>query len=109
MIARLESEVAARPDERHILSAPLPCDLPSIFYMDRRGFRVPLNARPEPGERVWLIARKGEPIESVLGSGLINAADLADAFTDWQPVAEFRTLNLFTAVRRPSAALPPTP
>ncbi len=102
VITRLHSEVAARPEERHVLLAPLPCDLPAIFYLERAGLRVAVNARPAPGDRVWLIARRNESVEQVLRSDLIRCGDLARDFSPWQRVAEFATLTLWTAALQPS-------
>ncbi|MEZ6068416.1 MAG: glycosyltransferase family 39 protein [Planctomycetaceae bacterium] len=107
LVERLHSEVAARPDERHLLFAPLPCDLPSLFYMDRHGFRIPHNRRPERGERIWLIARRGESIDQVLGDGLIQAGDLTNDFTRWRRLAEYQTLSLYTARFDPDARQSP--
>jgi hypothetical protein len=103
VITRLRVEVAARPQERHVLLAPLPCDLPAIFYLERLGLRVAVNIRPAPGDRVWLIARRHEAVVEVLGSDLIRCADLAQDFTPWQRVAEFTTLRLWTAVLQPAS------
>lgn len=97
VIERLQNEVAVRPEQAHVLIAPLPCDLPAIFYMDRAGFRVPLNVRPESGTAVWLIARPHETPADVLGSDLVGMSELVEEFGPWERVARFDTLDLYSA------------
>ncbi len=103
VVRRLEREVASAPAESHRLLAPLPCDLPSLFYMDRAGFRIPHNGVPQTGERIWLIARHGETPTEVLQDGLIQLSDWEDRFTPWQWVERYQTLDLYSARVRPIA------
>jgi hypothetical protein len=100
VVSRLQAEATARPEERHLLLAPLPCDLPAIFYLERGGLRMPVNVRPAPGDRVWLIARREESVEEVLRSDLIRCGDLVPDLAPWRQVAEFATLTLWTSVLR---------
>ncbi len=103
VVRRLEREVASAPAESHRLLAPLPCDLPSLFYMDRAGVRIPHNGVPQTGERIWLIARHGETPTEVLQDGLIQLSDWEDRFTPWQWVERYQTLDLYSARVRPIA------
>jgi hypothetical protein len=93
----LADEVRRDPGQRRVLLAPLPCDLPSIFYLRRAGVEVSVNARPESGQRATLITRPGESPDDVLATPLLDMADLAPGFADWQPVRSFETLALSTA------------
>ena len=105
VIGRLQREVEQRPDAAHRLIAPLPCDLPSLFYMEQRGFQVPLNGEPQtggpqtggpqPGEAVWLIARLEESPDEVLRSGLVDLLGWVGRFEPWSEVARFETLVLY--------------
>jgi hypothetical protein len=97
LIERLHAEVGTNSAERHVLLAPLPCDLPAIFYMNRRGFSLPINQRPRPGDRVWLIVPSGQSPADVLRSGLIRMEELAPHLGPWRTVEEFPTLTLVTA------------
>ena len=104
VVQRLQREVAAAPTESHRLIAPLPCDLPAIFYMDRAGFRIPHNAIPQPGERIWLISRQDESPAQVLSDGLVQLPDWQHRFTTWEIVDRYPTLNLYTARVLPAEA-----
>ncbi len=97
VVQRLHREVASAPTEPHRLIAPLPCDLPSIFYMDRAGFRIPVNDIPQPGEHVWLMTRHHETPVDVLNSSLVNLPGWQGRFTTWEIVDRYQTLNLYTA------------
>ena len=101
VVNRLEREVASAPAESHRLLAPLPCDLPSLFYMDRAGFRIPHNGLPQSGEHLWLIARHHETPTDVLGDGLIQLSGWQDRFTPWQLVESYQTLDLYSARVQP--------
>lgn len=94
VVERLKQEVS-NSDDAGVLLAPLPLDLPAIFYMDRTGFRVSHNEEPRLGQRVWLIARHGETPNDVLADTLIRLAEQADRFAPWRQVAEFETLTLY--------------
>ena len=95
VITAVQQSASEHPDHRSILLAPLPCDLPSIFYLRRSGIELPVNARPEPGDRVYLIARPGESPNQVLATPLLNMSDSADQFHPWRKIADFETLNLY--------------
>lgn len=99
VIARLEPEIESNPPAPHVLIAPLPCDLPSLFYMNRAGFQVPVNELSEPGTTAWLIARHGETPAEVLRSDLVGMSAEVDRFSDWERVAAFETLDLYRAVK----------
>ncbi len=95
VIKRLHREIVENPSSKNLLLAPLPCDLPSIFYMDRYGFRVDVNRVPDDEEQVWLIARDDETPQQVLNSGLIKLGSMADQFDRWEQVEQFQTLTLY--------------
>lgn len=97
VIARLDTEIKSGKSSSNRLIAPLPCDLPSIYYMDRRGFRIPVNGTPEPGETVWLIARKNETPDKVLHSKLVQLGDWGQKVAAWRQVARFEKLVLYRA------------
>ena len=97
VVQRLQREVASAPTASHRLIVPLPCDLPSIFYMDRAGFRIPHNGIPQPGERLWLIARQAETPSAVLQDGLVQLPGWQDRVTTWQVVDRYQTLTLYSA------------
>lgn len=106
VVDRLATELANRPGERHVLLAPLPCDLPAIFYLRRLGVETPVNVRPRPGDRVWIITRLGEGVDTVLSSPLVGCGDLISGFEPWRTIEEFRTLRLATAVLKSPAPAP---
>jgi hypothetical protein len=97
-IARIQLAANVRHGHIVIVLAPLPCDLPSIFYLRRNGGELPVNVRPEPGELVYLIARPNEKPQQALETPLLNMADLAPQFDDWHKVAEFQTLTLYVSL-----------
>jgi hypothetical protein len=99
VIERISREVESRPESQHVLIAPLPCDLPSLFYMDQAGFQIPLNELPQSGDTAWLIARHGEAPVDVLRSDLVGMGSAVDTFDKWEQVAEFETLDLYRSVR----------
>lgn len=96
-ITALAGSLADHPGERAVLLAPLPCDLPSIFYLRRAGIELPVNARPHPGDHVYLIARPHETPEQVLATPLLNMADLAPQFDAWLRIGAYETLTLYIA------------
>jgi hypothetical protein len=100
VIERLDRELESRPEARDVLIAPLPCDLPSLFYMDRAGIQIPMNALPPSRGTAWLIARHDETPEDVLRSNLVGMSAEVDRFAEWEQVAAFETLDLYRAVRR---------
>jgi hypothetical protein len=94
-MAELKRRIAEDRDHAHRLIAPLPCDLPSIFYRDREGIVVEINGAPKPEEVVWLLGRHGETPESVLNTPLINLPDVASHRPPFEEVARFETLILY--------------
>ncbi|MFO1095789.1 MAG: hypothetical protein U0992_21150 [Planctomycetaceae bacterium] len=96
-INAVQESLSERREERAVLLAPLPCDLPSIFYLRRAGIELPVNARPQPGDRVYLIARPHETPEQVLATPLLDMTDIALQFSEWHRIATFKTLMLSTA------------
>lgn len=103
-VLRIVLDVQARPRERHVLLAPLPCDLPAIFYLRRAGVELPVNEPPRPGDRVWLIARPHETPGDVLSTPLLQMEHLASRFVDWELVGRYETLRLYrSSLRRDGA------
>jgi hypothetical protein len=97
----LGDHIAENPGERHRLLAPLPCDLPALFYRERKRIPVEINGVPEEGEVVWLLARLSETPADVLRSPLIGLGERAEELEPWSDVAEFETLRLHRSVRPP--------
>ncbi|MBL8851204.1 MAG: glycosyltransferase family 39 protein [Planctomycetaceae bacterium] len=81
VVRELERNLQLHPDERSVLLAPLPCDLPSIFYLRRAGIELPVNIHPQALDRVYVIVPTGESVEDVLASPLLNMADVP--FEGW--------------------------
>jgi len=96
-IQAVQQSVARQPDERHILLAPLPSDLPALFYLRRSGQELPVNERPQPGDHVYLLARPFETPQHVLATPLLGMSDIAPQFDEWLEVASFRTLTLYAS------------
>lgn len=96
-IEAVQQTAARHPGERCIVLAPLPCDLPSIFYLRRSGIELPVNARPQPGDHVYLIARPGETPHEVLATPLLDMADLSPQYQDWLRIGEFDTLEVYAS------------
>ena len=96
----LKPRVAADAGHPHRLIAPLPCDLPSIFYRDREGIAVEINGTPQPKEVVWLLSRYGETPEDVLKTPLINLPNVAGERAAFEEVAKFETLILYRSAPR---------
>jgi len=88
---------AQHRDQQCVLLAPLPCDLPSLFYLRREGIDVPVNARPQAGERVYLIARPGETPEDVLATPLLQMAAFSPQFAKWEELTTTDTLSLYVS------------
>ncbi|QDU35732.1 hypothetical protein Mal4_00140 [Maioricimonas rarisocia] len=95
LIDRLEEEVTADPGNADRLIAPLPSDLPAVFYLDQAGLPIPVNGEPQEGETVWLITRHGESPADVLTSPLVQLDEYVDRLAPWKSVAAFRTLRLY--------------
>jgi hypothetical protein len=96
-IQAVQQSVARQPEERHILLAPLPCDLPALFYLRRSGQELPVNERPQPGDHVYLIARPSETPQHVLATPLLGMGELVPQFDEWLEVASFRTLTVYAS------------
>ncbi|HSG68999.1 MAG TPA: hypothetical protein VLA12_01215, partial [Planctomycetaceae bacterium] len=83
----------------HRLFAPLPCDVPSIYYMDKLGFRIPVNGEPLPSEALWLLTRPEQTPADTLSTPLIGLSDQLDNLGPWEVVARFDTLVLSRSTR----------
>jgi hypothetical protein len=94
-MVELKGRIEKEPNRKHRLIAPLPCDLPSIFYRDRESIPVEINGQPAADEVVWLLAREGETPEDVLRTPLIDLPDVAAGRAPFEPVAKLETLDLF--------------
>jgi hypothetical protein len=103
-IESVHRSIALHPGERSVLLAPLPCDLPSLFYLRRAGIDLPVNVRPQPGDRVYLISRPGESPAQVLATPLLDMADLAPESDAWLTIDAFETLTLQVATFPATAA-----
>jgi hypothetical protein len=90
----LGSRVHEQTGSRHRLIAPLPCDLPALFYRERMGIPVEVNGLPQPGEWLWIITRPRETPEEVLASPLIQLGDEAVSLGPWKDEVGFRTLAI---------------
>ncbi|HEX6986522.1 MAG TPA: hypothetical protein VF170_14160, partial [Planctomycetaceae bacterium] len=86
------------------LIAPLPVDLPSIFHMERRGFSIPVNGPPQPGEVVWLVTRTGQTPDDTLRDGLVRLEDWSDRLRPWKEERRFETLTLYRSLAEIEAA-----
>jgi hypothetical protein len=82
------------------LIAPLPCDLPALFYRERDGIPVEINGSPSPGESLWLMTRQGESPAQVLASPLIDLPGYSEPNTDWKLIEAFQTLRLHRYIPR---------
>ncbi len=91
----LKARIAREPDGRHRLIAPLPCDLPAIFYREREGIPVEVNGQPQPDEVLWLLARHGETPAGVLATPLIGLTGLEQSRPPFEEIGRFQTLILF--------------
>jgi hypothetical protein len=98
----LQAEVEAASDKPARLIVPLPADLPSLFYMKKYGFSVPINAQPQEGETLWLLAHAGQTPDETLRSGLIQLPAWTERLAPWEKRQEFPTLTLY----RSTALLP---
>jgi len=94
-LQELKSRIAADRSHAHRLIAPLPCDLPSIFYREREHIPVEINGTPKPDEVLWLLARHDESPSQVLASPLINLPNEEAHRPPFEKVATFRTLDLY--------------
>jgi len=93
-MAELKSRIAGDTAHAHRLIAPLPCDLPAIFYREREAIPVEINGTPRLEEVLWLLTRHGEAPSQVLASPLINLPDAAAGRPPFEEVARFQTLIL---------------
>jgi hypothetical protein len=98
-IARLQTEFKQSAAGSHRLFAPLPCDLPSIYYMEKFGFRIPVNGDPQLSENLWLLARPDQTPSETLRTPLIGLSALSDQLGPWNAVATFDTLVLYRLAR----------
>ena len=94
VIQRLAEEAAKEPPTANRILAPLPCDLPALFYLGRRNLDWPVNGEPLSGETLWLIARAGQPPETTLRDGLLRIDPAETHFEPWEIVWKFKTLDL---------------
>jgi len=95
LIARVAEDSRKQPESPQRLIAPLPCDLPSLFYLSREGFELPVNGEPKSEEIVWLIARRGSDPAATLSDGLVQLSQLENRFEPWELVWHFETLDLY--------------
>jgi hypothetical protein len=98
-IGRLQTELERSDAINHRLIAPLPCDVPSIYYMDKLGFRLPVNGEPQPSEILWLLTRPDQSPAETLSTPLIGLGTRSHTLGPWEAVARFDTLVLFRSAR----------
>ena len=95
VVGRVVEEAAKGPVTPNRILAPLPCDLPTLFYLGRKNVDWPVNGEPLPGETLWLISRAGEPPGSTLQDGLLRIDRSKTHFEPWEIVWKFKTLDLY--------------
>ena len=95
LVSHLAEESRKQPGTPQRLIAPLPCDLPSLFYMSRVGIELPVNGEPQAGEVVWLIGRAGAAPSATLGDNLVQLSKFEDRFEPWELVCHSGTLDLY--------------
>ncbi|HUG19955.1 MAG TPA: glycosyltransferase family 39 protein [Planctomycetaceae bacterium] len=98
-MGRLQAELERSDSVNHRLFAPLPCDVPSIYYMDKLGFRIPVNGEPHPSETLWLLTRPEQSPAETLSTPLIGMNAQLDNLGPWEVVARFDTLVLSRSSR----------
>lgn len=95
VIARLCQEVPADDDARHRLAAPLPTDLPSLFYLARQGRHISVEGTPQPGETLWVITARDDIIAETLEDGVVVWTNAPWQDQAYELVATFPTLRLY--------------
>ncbi|MBX3441921.1 MAG: glycosyltransferase family 39 protein [Planctomyces sp.] len=93
----LHSQIGSGRGNGHRLIAPLPCDLPALYYRETQGIPVEVNGEPEADDRLWVLCRHDESPADVLRSPLIAQPGLADSTPVWSEAATFETLRLYVA------------
>ncbi|MAV36776.1 MAG: hypothetical protein CMJ59_15115 [Planctomycetaceae bacterium] len=84
------------------LLVPVPCDLPSRFYILKEGFTVPINGVPKPGETVWLFALRGSAPEVTLRNSTVRLEDWQTRLAPWVKIQQWNSLTLWRSARSPS-------
>lgn len=95
VVERIVEETSKSPGSTNRLLAPLPCDLPALFYLGRHNLDWPVNGVPATDETLWLVTRAGLPPETTLQDGLVRIDPGETQFEPWQMIAKFRTLDLY--------------
>lgn len=77
--------------------APLPTDIPTLFYITRAGQEsvVNLNGTPASNEHVWLITRRDEPISRALADGVVGLPSFPVELNSWELRESVGALNLY--------------
>jgi hypothetical protein len=102
-------EIPVEAATKHRYAAPLPTDLPSLFYLARAGRTLAMNGTPLPGEVLWLIVREGTTPEATLRDGVVAWDAVAAAPPEWRLVAKDRYLALHRSAAPWSGPLPESP
>jgi hypothetical protein len=95
VVGQIVEETSKSPTAANRVLAPLPCDLPALFYLGRQNLDWPVNGNPLPDETVWLITRSGQPPETTLRDGLVQIDPDKTNFEPWQAIWKFKTLDLY--------------
>lgn len=104
-MSHLHADIRDSGQRKHRLIAPLPCDLPARFYIERDfeiaqddverdRISVKVNDIPQPDESLWMLTRRDEAPEQVLASPLINLPGFSQSGHTWTLRELFETLEL---------------
>ena len=83
------------------LLAPLPCDLPAIYYLAKAGMSMPVNGVPRPGEPIAMIVVGRRSFQSTLDDQVIRLGHLSPELAPWRRIEEFPGLSLWYSAGLP--------
>ena len=106
-VGRIQLEAEASRGKGAVLMAPLPCDVPALYYFAQRGMSVPINRSPLPDEVIWLIALPGQPPDTTLDHPIVQLSRWKPLLEPWRRVQDFSSLTLWISDRRSRPANSP--
>lgn len=98
-IERICQDTGTTGRNEGLLLAPLPCDLPALYYLAQAGSSMPINRPPRPGETIWLIGAPGQSPDATLADQVVGLSQWKHRLAPWHKVADFASLSLWRSGR----------
>lgn len=98
-IRELKTQLQTTPNQPDRLLVPLPCDIPSGYYLAKHGMPIPVNGQPQSNEAIWLITTEGRRPLDTLNDVVVWLEDWNERLEPWRKVQDYGNLALWRSDR----------